>query len=210
MKILRTSKTTRLVLMAVLLFTACHESGRQAPTADTRVKAAASPAPTQPGTEVVRDKATEAAPFATITTPAYVARIYQAIAFVPKNDGMGLMKIKPGHRYVVLDMSVQNTTKEKQVDMGQILLATRVRDEKGREYRMNAMAIAAYTLSNPNPQHQAQYNALWGKLKPGDLYRTTVFGMEVPEGVKKFVISMREDGDVLKDSKRHEAPFSVE
>jgi hypothetical protein len=75
---------------------------------------------------------------------------------------------------------------------------------------MNAMAIAAYTLQNPDPHHQAQYNAMWGKIKPGEFYRTTAYGLEVPENAKSFVLSMKEDGDIFKESKRYEARFTVE
>ena len=174
------------------------------------MKSATTPAPTEKATENAASKTQDGPAIATIKTPAYEAKIHQAIAFLPKDDGVGLMKVKPGNRFIVLDMSVRNTAKEEEIDMGQILLSSKVTDDKGREYRFNAMAIAAYTLSNPDPAHQAQYNAMWGKMKPGDFYRTTVFGLEAPASTKNFVISMKEDGDVFKDTKRYEAKFSVE
>lgn len=200
-------------LFALFLLSACGGNEKTPPAIETKVKAAT----TAPAKDTVaKSEATGSAipedgpAIATITAPAYVAKVHRSIAFVPKNDGMGMMKVKKGHHFVVLDMSVRNTSKKQEVDMGQILLSTKVTDEKGNEYRLNPMAIAAYTLDNPNPQHQVQYNAMWSKLKPGDFYRTTVFGMEVPDGTKNFVLNMKEDGDVFKESKRHTAKFSAE
>lgn len=201
-------------LLTLLLLTACGANETTTPpTVETKVKAAT----TAPAKDTVAKSETtsttvpeDGPAIATITAPAYVAKVHRSIAFVPTNDGMGMMKVKKGHHFVVLDMSVRNTSKKQEVDMGQILLSTKVTDEKGNEYRLSPMAIAAYTLNNPDPQHQAQYNAMWSKLKPGDFYRTTVFGMEVPDGTKKFVLSMKEDGDVFKDGKRYTARFTAE
>jgi hypothetical protein len=197
----------------IFFLTACNENKTTVPATETRVKSASTTAAKE--AKPVSEKAETSQPVddaavATITAPAYVAKIHKAIAFVPKNDGIGLMKVKPGHHFVVLDMSVRNTSAKKEVDMGQILLNTKVSDEKGKEYRFSAMAVAAYTLDNPDPQHQAQYNAMWGKLKPGDFYRTVVFGLEVPEGHKNFVLSMGENDDALKDGKRYEVKFSTQ
>lgn len=195
------------------LLTACGENKKAAPTMETQVKSATTTTPketTKSEEKTETTKPEDGPAIATLTSPEYVAKVHRAIAFVPKNDGMGMMKVKPGHHYVVLDMSVRNTSKNKDVDMGQVLLSTKVTDEKGKEYRFNAMAIAAYTLDNPDPQHQAQYNAMWSKIKPGEFYRTVVFGLDVPDGAKNFVISMKEDGDILKEGKRYEAKFSTE
>ncbi|HEU4901644.1 MAG TPA: hypothetical protein VFT06_02605 [Flavisolibacter sp.] len=200
-------------LLTILLLTACGGNEKTPPAVETKVKAATTAPAKEPvaKSEVPGTKLPEDGPsIATITAPAYVAKVHRSMAFIPENDGMGMMKVKKGHHFVVLDMSVRNTSKKQEVDMGQILLSTKVTDEKGNEYRLNPMAIAAYTLNNPDPQHQAQYNAMWSKLKPGDFYRTTVFGMEVPDGTKNFVLAMKEDGDIFKDSKRYTAKFSAE
>ena len=201
-------------LLLLSFLTACNSDKNAAPVEVTQVKSATTTVATD--TTAATKTAEAPAPddgtaIATITAPAFVSKIHHAIAFVPKNDGgVGMMKLKPGYRYVVLDMSVRNTSKSKEVDMGQILLTAKISDDKGKEYRHNAMAIAAYTLDNPDPHHQAQYNALWGKLKPGDFFRTVVFGIEAPESAKNFVISMKEDGDTFKEGKRFDAKFSID
>ena len=213
MKIVSSTLLGSSCMFALLLLNACGNNAKPPAVLETKVKSATAPLSKD---TVTKSKTTtpqtpeEAPVIATITAPAYEAKVHKGIAFVPENDGAGLMQPKPGHRFVVLDMSVKITSKSKEVDMGQILLSTKVTDEKGKEYRMSPMAIAAYTRNNPDPEHYAQYNAMWSKLKPGDYYRTTVFGMEVPAGIKTFLISMKEDGDVLKDSKRHEAKFTIE
>ena len=208
------SKTTigNFAISFLLLLTACSENKQQAVSDNVQVKAVSTTVAekAEPAPDSTAAKPEESPAIATIIAPEYEATIHRAIAFFPKDDGLGLMKIKQDHRYVVLDMSVKHTAKNKEVDMGQILLSAKVRDEKGREYSMNAMAVAAYTLENPNPHHQAQYNQLWGKLKPGDSLRTTVYGIEVPVQAKNFVLSLKEDGDVFKESKRHEVKFSVD
>jgi hypothetical protein len=208
------SKTTYgSIGLLLLLLTACSENKQANPAVETQVKSATS----EPIKEVKQksEAETPAVPedgpaMATIAAPEYEAKLYRAVAFLPGHDGAGMIKVKPGNRFIVLDMSVRNTSKSKEVDMGQILLSATVADEKGKEYRFNAMAVAAYTLDNPDPRHQAQYNALWGKLKPGDFYRTTVFGLEVPANAKNFVLSMKENGDIFKETKRYNPKFTVE
>jgi hypothetical protein len=199
-------------LFALLLLTACGDNKKTAPIVETKVKSATtSVKETVAKTETTKPLQPEEAPaIAIISAPSYVVKVHRGIAFLPENDNIGIMKPKPGYQFVVLDMSVRNISKSKEVDMGQILLSTKITSEKGKEYRLSPMAIAAYTLNNPDPQHQAQYNAAWSKLNPGDFFRTTVLGMEVPIATKTFVISMKEDGDVLKDSRRHEAKFTIE
>ncbi len=196
----------------LLIFISCSDTkNAESTTIATQVKSATTASP-QPAAkqETTATPPEDGAAIATINAPDYVVVVHKAIAFIPKDDGAGLMKIKQGHRYVVLDLSVRNTSKNKEVDMGQILLSSKVRDEKGKAYNLNAMAIAAYTLNNPDPHQQAQYNQMWSKIKPGDFYRTIAYGLEVPESAKNFVISLKEDGDIFKDTKRHEATFSVE
>lgn len=203
-----------IALFLVLFFASCGESQKPEPATETRVKAALTVVPAT-DTALQRPDTTQAKPeseaiLATISTPDYELKIFKALPFIPKNDGASLMKLKQGNRYVVLDLSVHNKGNAKELDMAQVLLSAKLRDKKGRTYPLNAMAVAAFTLDNPDPQHQAQYNALWGKLKPGDVYRTTALGFEVPEEAKEFVLSMNADDNSLQESKRQEAKFRVE
>ncbi|HET7896835.1 MAG TPA: DUF4352 domain-containing protein, partial [Flavisolibacter sp.] len=147
---------------------------------------------------------------ASIRTPQYELKLYKAIAFVPKQENAEGSRLKPDHRYLVLDISVQNTAKTKEVDMGQVLLSAKLQDKKGRTYPLNAMAVASFTLENPDPEHQAQYNALWGKLKPGETYRTKAVGFDVPTTAKEFSLSMNADDNSQPDSKRQQLKFTLE
>ena len=150
------------------------------------------------------------APLALLRTPQYELKVFKAIPFVPKRTETDEMRLKPGYHYLVLDLSVQNIAKEKSLDMGQILLSALLRDKKGRNFPRNAMAMAAFTLDNPDPEHQAQYNAIWGKLKPGEVYRTKAIGFEVPDDQKFFTLSLQIDDNSMPQNKRQEVKFSLE
>src|SRR5688572_9529359 len=102
-------------------------------------------------------KAEDGPSIAIITAPRYIVKVHKAIAFVPKDDGAGMMKAKEGHRFVVLDMSAKNTGNEP-IETGQILLSVDIKDDNGNRYPVNAMEIAAYTFNYPNSGHQSQYD----------------------------------------------------
>lgn len=126
---------------------------------------------------------------ATLQTENYTAKVHRAIPFVSKKDEMGLFQVKDGHQYIVLDMSIRNTS-DQPIEMGNILLETKVKDENGRDIELSITAVAAYTYTNSIPGHQQQYDALWSKMNPGDFYRAAVIGLEAPMEVKTFTLSM--------------------
>lgn len=126
---------------------------------------------------------------ATLQTENYTAKVHRAIPFDAKKDEMGLFKVKDGHQFIVLDMSIKNTS-DQSIEMGNILLETKIKDEKGRDIELSVMAVGAYTYTYSLPGHQQQYDALWSKMNPGDFYRAAVLGMEAPKDVKTFILSM--------------------
>lgn len=198
-------------LLSVLFFFACSNNKTESAT-DTQVKSTSAgnetTNPTSNPTTAPATKAEDGQAIATITAPHYVAKVHQAIAFVPGSESH-LIKVKPGHQFVVLDMSVRNTS-DKPIDMGQILIMLQLKDDKGNKLPLTPAAIAAYMLGHPDPSHKQEYNALWGKMNPGDFHRTIVYGTEVPEGTKNFVISMKEDAGFDSNIKSNEAKFSIQ
>lgn len=213
------TKISVLFLLGAFAF-GCGDSQQRQPDVEPKIKAATTVAQAA-DTLAIKDTTaakpdttemnlTAEAALASINTAHYEFTLYKALAYVPKHDGVGQMKLKPGNRYLVLDVAVKNKSKSKELDMGQVLLSAKLRDKKGTVYPLNAMAVAAYTLDNPDPQHQAQYNALWGKLQPGETYRTFAVGFEVPESATNFVFSMDDDDNNLGESKRVEAGFKID
>lgn len=147
---------------------------------------------------------------ATLTAPDYEVTIYGAFAFAPEHNGAGLISADSGHRFVVLDIAVENTSKNKSVDMGQILLSAKVSDDEGNLYPRSALALEAFELEYPESSHKSEYSAMKGKIKPGRYYRTSAYGFEAPEGKKNFVLTLPENSNALVKSKVQEAWFSVE
>ena len=205
---MKQSKTNYFFFLAFcsLLFAACGGEKRAEPLQETQIKSADSKEANKVAEAIPKPE--DGPAIAILSSPKYVAKIHKAIAFTPKNDGAGMMKVKQGHRFVVLDMSIKHTGSEL-IEMGQILLSVDVKDEKGARYPLNAMAIAAYSYNFPNPGHQAQYEAMWGTMKPGDFFRTTVYGFEAPNGKSHFTISMKEEAIFNSDAKKVEAKFSL-
>jgi hypothetical protein len=105
-------------------------------------------------------------------------------------------------------MAVRNTTTNKHVDMGTVLLTAKVRDEQGREYLSNPLVIAAFNLEYPNRHHPALITAMKGVLAPGAEYRTVIFGFEAPVEVRNFMLQMEEEHGG-NEYKLYEAPFSL-
>lgn len=146
----------------------------------------------------------------TITAPDYEVTLYGAFAFAPDRNEAGLISADSGQRFVVLDIAVENTSKAKTVDMGQILLSAKVTDDEGNLYPRNALALEAFELEYPEATHKSEYSAMKGKIKPGGYFRTSAYGFQAPEGKKNFVLSLPENSNVLAKPKLQEAWFSVE
>lgn len=146
----------------------------------------------------------------TVVAPDYKVTIYGAFSFTPEHNNTGLISVDSGHRFVVLDIAVENTSKSKTVDMGQILLSAKVNDNEGNLYPRSALALEAFELDYPEQSHKAEYSAMKGKIKPGRYYRTSAYGFEAPEKTKNFVLSLPENGNALLHSKLQEVWFSVE
>jgi hypothetical protein len=143
----------------------------------------------------------------TINTSVYEAKIHWAIPYVPLSPDEMLIKARPGYRFVVLDMSFRNTTRDQEVDMRLALLTATLRDEQDREYFSDALAIASLQREYPFPQHDLSYSKIRGVLKPGEVYRTTIFAFEVPVDRKNFILVMEDGG--RKKHQLHRASFSV-
>ncbi|MBB1284320.1 hypothetical protein HRH25_08055 [Flavisolibacter sp. BT320] len=146
-------------------------------------------------------------PLATITTSVYEAKIHWAIPYIPSSPDELLVQAAPGNRFVVLDMSYRNITTDKEADMGWVTLTTVIRDERGREYFSEPLAIASLQREYAFPGHENQYRRMRGKLKPGEVVRTTIIGFEAPASIDNFILYM-EDGESQKHTV-HEASFRV-
>lgn len=192
----------------LLLLASCQDS---ASPAQPQVKSASTTAAVKDsGSATVPPVPVAEAALATLRTPHYELKIFEAISFVPNKAGTEEIRLKPGFRYLVLEVAVQNRAKDKALDMGQVLLSAKLQDKKGKVYPLNAMAMAAFTLDNPDPQHQAQYNAIWGKLQPGEIHRTKAIGFEVPDDQRSFTLSLNADDNSSPQTKRQEVKFVVE
>lgn len=146
-------------------------------------------------------------PLATINSSVYEAKVHWAIPYVPFSPDELLVQAAPGNRFVVLDMSYRNITTNREVDMGWITLTTVIQDECGREYFAEPLAIASLQREYDFPQHEVQYRGMRGKLKPGEVFRTTIIGFEAPATVNNFILIM-EDGGTQKH-KLHKTSFMV-
>lgn len=146
-------------------------------------------------------------PLATITTSVYEAKIHWAIPYIPLSPDELLVQAAPGNRFIVLDMSYRNTSTDREVDMGWITLTTVVQDECGRQYFAEPLAIASLQREYAFPQHEVHYQRMRGKLRPGEVYRTTIIGFEAPASVNNFILIM-EDGGTQKH-KLHKTSFRV-
>lgn len=155
-------------------------------------------------------KEDEATALATITAPDYEIKIYGAFAFSPEGSEQNLLKPDSGNQFVVLDMSVLNTSDNKTVDIGKILVSAKVTDEKGTIYPRSALAVEAFELEYPEEEHKAEYRAMKGRLRPGQYYRTTAYGIEAPDTVKNFVIELAEGPAAPKNNKLLQAKFTIE
>jgi hypothetical protein len=153
-------------------------------------------------------KRKSAATLTSITTATYEAKLYWAIPFVPRQQSVGLIQAEPGNRFVLLDMAVRNTTTNRHVNMGDVLLTAKVRDEQGREYFSNPLVIAAFNLEYPNRHHHALTTAMKGVLAPGAEYRTVIFGFEAPVEMRNFLLQMEEEHSG-NEYKLYEAPFGL-
>lgn len=151
-----------------------------------------------------RDKSSS---LATITTPVYEAKIHWAIPYIPMSPDELLVQAAPGNRFVVLDMSYRNLTKEKEVDMGWVTLTAMVKDECGREYFSEPLVIASLQREYDFPHHENQYQRMRGKLKPGEVCRTTILGFEAPAAIANFTLYL-EEGDPNKHTV-YQAGFRV-
>jgi hypothetical protein len=147
---------------------------------------------------------------ATIEAPDYEVKIYGAFSFVPDGDSAGLITPDADHKFVVFDVAVQNTSENRVVDMGQILLRARITDGAGQIYPNSPLAVRAFELAYPEPEHQLQYRSMRGKIRPGQYYRTTAFGIEAPLAAKDFAITLEEEGSLAGEAKMREAKFTID
>lgn len=160
--------------------------------------------------EIALKKDAGSTALAVVKTHDYEITIYGAFAFSPDDFNSAFIKTDSGHHFVVLDISVQNMTKKRTVDIGQILLSAIVTDETGNVYPRNALAVEAFEMQYPEQSHQAEYKAMKGKIKPGMYHRTTAYGFEAPDNIKNFVMTLTETDKFEKDSKMRSVAFAIE
>ncbi len=146
-------------------------------------------------------------PLGTIKSSVFDVTIHWAIPYKPVSPDELLLEAKEGHHFVVLDISYRNTSTDQEADLGMVILTTTIKDECGREYYSDPLAIASLQREYPFPQHEAQYRKMRGVLKPGEFCRTTIIAFEAPEAIKSFILSMP-DGD-SRSTELHETKFTV-
>ena len=128
-----------------------------------------------------------------IETESYLLKLHRVFTFQPKgSDLVDGTKPRSGHKFIYLDVSLKNTGREK-FDGGFLLIAMRITDDKGIEYKKQAAALAAYTSENAGSSNPDEYDALWSSFKPGDFHREVVYGVEVPADAKSFTLHMPTD-----------------
>ena len=194
-------------LIIAAMLSACGDNKKEEATATFKTDSSAV-MPAKDSAAAPATTAQDGPAIATLTAPSFVAKVHNATAFVPTST-TSIFKVKPRHRFVVLNMSIRNTS-DKEIDMGQILLMTKVTDDKGKDFPLYPGAISAYEHEHPDPQHQLNYTAMWHKMKPGAFYRTEIFGIEVPEGTKNLTISMNTEDDLTKKVPIVKASFTIE
>ena len=197
------------ILAVIVILAACNSHKAAVPHTKASTKAAGMGGLTDalPESTTKRSGQRKKAPaLATISTPAYEAKLYWAIPFIPRGSGEGLIEADSGSQFILLDVSIQNTTTDKVIDMGEVLLTAKVRDEEGREYTSDPLIIAAFNLEYPFPGHREQYRSMKGALMPGAVHRTVVFGFEAPASFRNFVLVL-EEGDSSQSNTIYEAPF---
>ncbi|GIZ50508.1 hypothetical protein [Noviherbaspirillum aridicola] len=161
------------------------------------------PAPAAPAAAAPADMpAVATKTLGTIDTDSYSLTLHRAISFTPKTDALGLLKTREGHRYVVLDIGVTNKGKEP-LEMGTILLFSKVTDKNGKSYGGNLGALTAYTIDHPDPKHQDAYDAVLSMEFPaGATHRAVVLGLELPQDVKELVFSAPVRADMNAEMKQ--------
>lgn len=138
----------------------------------------------------------------TIDTDSYTLTLHRAIGFTPRTDALGLLRTREGHRYAVLDISVTNKSREP-LEMGSIILFSKIADSSGRQYGGNLGALTAYTIDHPDPRHQEAYDALLSMEFPaGATHRAIVLGLELPQDVKDLVFSAPVKADMNAEMKQ--------
>ena len=128
-----------------------------------------------------------------IETNAFVLKLHRAFTYEPKgNEIIAGTKPMPGHKFIYLDVSLRNKSAQK-LEGGFLFIALRVTDEKGKEYKKPAAALAAYTSANPEDNNNAEYAALWESFDQNEFHREIIYAVEVPENEKTFVLHLPTD-----------------
>ena len=192
-----------IALAAFGIIYACNKSQTAALSGShtAREKTTRHPAPEATGKKRNRSQAT-------IQATGYEVNLYWAIPFTPRSHGEGLVEADSGSQFVLLDLSVKNTTSDRALDMGQILLGAKIRDTSGREYTSDPLVIAAFNLEYPYPNHKEQYRSLKGILQPGESGRTVMLGFEAPMDARQFLLSLEGMSD-KGEGRRYEGAFCL-
>lgn len=170
-------KLLSLALSSLLIMTGCDKEEPSAGSASANVEA--------PATGTANDTA-----LAVIETDAYEMKVHRAIPFRPKADPLGMFKLPDGYQYIVLDLSVRNKSDEP-LEMGSILLVSKVTDEVGKAMEGNMAALTAYTVENPDPRQDAEYEEVWSmEFKPGAVHRAIALGIQAPSTNRTLTLTV--------------------
>lgn len=127
---------------------------------------------------------------AVIETDDYEMKVHRAIPFLPKSDPLGMLKLPDGYQYIVLDLSVRNKSNEP-LEMGSILLVSKVTDEAGKALEGNMEALIAYTVENPDPRQDTEYDEMWSmEFKPGAVHRAIALGVQAPSTMRTLIFAV--------------------
>lgn len=173
-------------LTAICLLAACSNDNKESSKTETTSSLRETNATSLPSAKPEDDAA-----IAIIETDAYILKVHKAIPFMPDaTKTAGAFKPKDGNQYIALDISVKSKSNQP-LEMGSLMLATQVTDEKGSKFGELIPALTSYTLTYPDSKQQEEYDAIWSEeYAPGQQHRTVAFGFEAPKEVKTFIIKM--------------------
>lgn len=177
-------KLFSLALLSLLIMAGCDKG--ETPQAKAEPSTGSASANVQaPAARTANDTA-----LAVIETDAYEMKVHRAIPFRPKADPLGMFKLPDGYQYIVLDLSVRNKSNEP-LEMGSILLVAKVTDEAGKALEGNMAALTAYTVENPDPRQDTEYDEVWSvEFKPGAVHRAIALGMQAPSSTRTLIFAV--------------------
>jgi hypothetical protein len=142
-----------------------------------------------------------------IETNDFVLKVHRAITFELAPKSYEPIKVPPGHKLVVLDISIRNKTAG-QYNMGKILIMTEVKDSKGKN-DAGPWVVGAYMVDHPDAGHQPEYDALWSDhFGAGEFHRAILLGLDPPKEEKTITLLVPEKANY--NAPRKELKIAIE